>query len=137
MGAKPKTLGGRTLILAHKNLVHPQISDQVLEDDYLYEVTWDGEIVWEWLASDHVDELGLSDEARQAVYKATRFHKKRQTFDWLHINAAAYVGPNRWHDGGDERFHPDNVVLSIRQPNVIAIIDSPGPFARRSGRYGR
>ncbi len=131
--ATPRTSGGRTLILAHKNLVHPQISDQVLEDDYLYEVTWDGEIVWEWLASDHVDELGLSDDARQAVYKATSFSEKRQSFDWLHINAAAYVGPNRWYDGGDERFHPDGVILSIRRPNVIAIIDRSGKIVWRMG----
>ena len=129
----PRVTGGRTLILSHKNLVHPQISDRVLEDDYLFEVSWDGEIVWEWLSSDHVDELGLPEEARNVIFRASGFNEERQSFDWLHINAAAYVGPNQWYDGGDERFHPDNILLSVRRPNIIAIIDRTGAIVWRMG----
>lgn len=131
--ATPQVSGGRTLILSHKNLIHPQISDRTLEDDYLFEVTWDGEIAWEWLASDHVDELGLREEARHAIYRAGAFNEERQSFDWLHINAATYVGPNQWYDGGDERFHPDNIILSMRRVNIIAIIDRSGTIVWRMG----
>lgn len=54
---EPATDRGSTLILAHKNVTNPGITDKVLEDDYIIEVSWDGEILWEWLASDHVDEF--------------------------------------------------------------------------------
>ena len=40
--------GGRTLILAHRNVLRPEISDKLLEDDYILEVTWDGEILWDY-----------------------------------------------------------------------------------------
>ena len=56
---EPKIQNGNTLVLAHKDVTNPRISNRLLEDDYIYEVTWDGKIIWEWLASDHFDELGL------------------------------------------------------------------------------
>jgi hypothetical protein len=30
--------------------------------------------------------------------------------------------PNNWYDAGDERFHPDNIIIDGRETNVIAII---------------
>src|SRR3954470_18117364 len=50
-GALPMVSGGRTLILTHKNVARPAISDRLLEDDRLIEVSWDGKMLWEWLAS--------------------------------------------------------------------------------------
>ena len=52
-------------MLTHKNVTVPAITDKQLEDDRLVEVNWDGKVVWDWLASDHVDELGFSAEARR------------------------------------------------------------------------
>ena len=63
--AEPMVDGGRTLILAHRNVLKPGISDKLLEDDYILEVTWEGDVVWEWLASDHVEEFGFSGDARK------------------------------------------------------------------------
>jgi hypothetical protein len=38
-------------------------------------------------------------------------------FDWLHLNSATYLGPNRWFDAGDKRFAPNNVIYrSYRIP---------------------
>ncbi len=130
---EPATDRGRTLILAHKNVTNTGISDKVLEDDYIIEVSWDGEILWEWLASDHVDEFGFSEDARNAIYRSVNVHEDRQTADWLHINAASYVGPNKWFDEGDERFNPDNVLISARNANFIAIIDRAGAIVWRIG----
>ncbi len=122
-GAAPLIDRGRTLILTHKNVTRPAISDKALEDDRLIEVSWDGRIEWEWLASDHVDELGFDEQARNTIHRFPNWNENRKSADWLHMNAASYVGPNRWYDQGDQRFHPDNVLFSLREANIIAIID--------------
>jgi len=133
-GAQPMTTGGRTLILTHKNVTRPEISDRLLEDDRLIEVSWDGKIVWEWLASEHVDGFGFSEQARNAIHRFPTWTDARGSGDWLHINAAAYLGPNKWYDAGDRRFHPDNVIISSRNASVIGIIDkSTGKFVWRMG----
>ena len=132
-GAEPMVDRGRTLILAHKNVLKPEITDKLLGDDYILEVTWDGDILWEWLASDHVDELGFSEEARNTIHRFPGVSEERGTSDWLHINAMSYVGPNQWYDDGDERFHPDNVLWSSRNANIIAIIDRTGAVVWRMG----
>ena len=131
--AAPAVDDGRTLILAHKNLTMPEITDKRLEDDYIFEVSWDGEVLWEWLASDHVDELGFSESARNAIHRSVRVNENRQSADWLHINAMSYVGPNRWFDAGDERFHPDNILWGSRQANLMVIIDRDGSVVWRMG----
>ena len=132
-GAEPMVDGGRTLILAHRNVLRPEISDKLLEDDYILEVTWDGEILWDWLASDHLDEFGFSGEARNTIYRYPNWNEARGSADWLHINAASYVGPNRWYDEGDERFYPDNIVWSSREANIIAIVDRTGAIVWKMG----
>lgn len=43
--------------------------------------------------------------------------------DWMHINCMSVLGPNKWYDAGDERFHPDNIIFDGRQTNIIAILD--------------
>ena len=132
-GAPPRVDNGRTLILAHKNVFKPEITDKRLEDDYIIEVAWDGTVEWEWLASDHVNEFGFSDAARNALHRSVPWNEDRESADWLHINSAAYLGPNRWYDEGDQRFHPDNIIWSSRQANIIAIIDRTGTIVWRMG----
>ena len=132
-GSEPSVTSGRTLIMAHKNVTVPEISDKRLEDDYILEVSWNGELLWEWLASDHVDELGFSEDARNAIHRSVGWNEARQSADWLHINSMTYVGPNRWYDEGDERFHPDNVIISARSANILAIIARTGEIAWRMG----
>ncbi len=36
-----------------------RISDKNLLDDAIYEVNWDGDIIWEWVCSEHFDEYGF------------------------------------------------------------------------------
>ena len=97
----------------------------------LYE--WSGEILWDWLISDHVDELGFSADARRVIRNAPNFNAGRGSVDWMHTNSATYVGPNRWYDAGDERFNPDNVMISSRQANFIAIVARDGKIVWRLG----
>jgi hypothetical protein len=39
------------------------------------------------------------------------------------MNSISRLGPNRWFSQGDSRFHPDNIIFSGRQTNILAIID--------------
>ena len=43
--------------------------------------------------------------------------------DWLHVNSMSLLGPNKWYDQGDQRFHPDNIIYDGRQTNTTGIID--------------
>jgi len=88
---------------------------QVL-DDVVYEVNPDGDIVWTWAASDHIDEIGFAPEELKLV-------KGSKSADYLHVNNLKPVGPNHWFDEGDQRFAPDNLIFDSRNANFIAIID--------------
>ena len=86
-------------------------------------MTWDGKIVWEWLASDHFEELGFNEEAKNTLYRHPGWSEQRGSADWFHINSMSTLGPNKWHDAGDQRFHPDNIIWSSRRTNIIGITD--------------
>jgi hypothetical protein len=129
----PAVKGGNTLILTHTNRTQPKVADVVLEDDRLIEVNSSGDILWEWMASDHIDELGFAEDARAAIKAAAAFNKARGSFDWLHVNSATYVGPNRWFDQGDTRFAPNNVIISSREASLLAIVDRKGSIVWRLG----
>ena len=129
----PAVEGGNTLILTHADRKQSKVADGVLEDDRLIEVSWQGDIVWEWVASDHIDELGFADDARKAIRSASGVNAARGTFDWLHVNSATYVGPNRWFDQGDTRFAPNNVIISSREASLLAIVGRDGSIVWRLG----
>jgi hypothetical protein len=113
---------GNTLVLA--NLVHSVKgfkAAQVL-DDVIYEVTPSGAIAWKWTASEHLEEFGFSPEALKLV-RAAEPRNGAAAVDYLHVNNMAVLGANKWHDQGDQRFHPDNIIIDSREANFIAIID--------------
>jgi hypothetical protein len=129
----PAAEGGSTLILTHTSRTQPKVADVLLEDDRLIEVSRSGDIVWEWVASDHIDELGFAADARQVIRAAGAFNSARSSFDWLHVNSATYVGPNRWFDQGDTRFAPAHVIISSREASVLAIVGRDGSIVWRLG----
>jgi hypothetical protein len=48
------------------------------------------------------------------------------------------LGPNRWFDQGDKRFHPDNIILDSREAGLLAIVDhGSGKIVWRAGPYYR
>jgi hypothetical protein len=120
----PKVEGGNTLILGHKDVTDPRISDKPLLDDVIYEVNWDGDIIWEWVCSEHFDEMDFSEAARNAMARnPTMVVGQGQIGDWMHMNSVSTLGPNRMFEEGDQRFHPDNIIWDGRQTNIIAITD--------------
>ncbi|WP_031513797.1 aryl-sulfate sulfotransferase [Desulfofalx alkaliphila] len=120
-GMDPLVDKGNTLILGHKNLVKPEISSHELMDDVIYEVNWQGDILWEWVCSDHFEELGFSEAAKNIMHRDPNIRLTGKG-DWMHINSMSVLGPNKWYDAGDERFHPDNIIWDSRETNIVAII---------------
>ncbi len=118
---EPKVDSGNTLILTHENLYNHDISDKKLIDDKIIEVDWDGNILWSWRASDHFDELGFDESAKNAMFRNPGLHGEAGG-DWMHINSMSTLGENKWYDDGDERFHPDNIIFDARNSNILAII---------------
>jgi hypothetical protein len=114
---------GNTLVLA--NLVHPVAgfaAPQVL-DDVIYEVNKQGDIVWKWVASEHLNEFGFSPASLKLVKDGYSPRGLGAPFDYLHINNMSVLGPNRWFDAGDQRFHPENILIDSREANFIVILD--------------
>ncbi len=58
-GMECKTDSGNTFILCHEDLYNKRISDKRLLDDVIIEVDWEGNIIWEWKANQHFNELGF------------------------------------------------------------------------------
>ena len=129
--AKPGTEGGNTLVLTHTNHIRPKVAPTAtLEDDRIIEVSWEGKIVWEWIASDHIDEFHFDEDARKAIASTPA---GPGGFDWMHVNSATYLGPNHWYDQGDKRFAPNNVIISSRQASFLAIIARDGSIVWQLG----
>src|SRR3569623_2781321 len=125
----PKPSGGRVLMLTHTGRKLPELTDVVLDDDRIVERDASGTITWGWRAADHIGEFGFTDAARAAI----RRDGKKDGYDWVHMNAASNVGPNKWFDAGDKRFDPDNILISSRQASVVAIVARYGHIARQLG----
>jgi hypothetical protein len=135
------TTEGSVLALGHYNTQNARINTRVrLLDDAVYEIDIaTKQLVWVWKAADHLDEMGFDEAALEAMRRYDREPKKEgEGFDWFHQNCASYVGPNRWFDQGDERFHPDNIILGSRAAGLLVIVDrQSGRVVWRVGPYYR
>lgn len=132
-GISPQGVADRMLLLTHTNRTDTNVSDKTLEDDHIVEIDRDGNMLWEWLAGDHIDEFGFDAAAREAIRVAPGYSERRGSVDWLHTNSATYVGPNQWFDAGDARFAPGNVIISSRQASLIAIVARDGSIVWQLG----
>ncbi len=103
---------GNTLVLVHDNVDRPDISPWTLEDDVIVEVNREGEVLWEWHASDHFEEFGFDEPARQALKTIQVFIPPDALTpgagitDWLHVNTVSRLGPNKWWEGGGQPVPP-------------------------------
>ena len=134
---------GKILILSHKLAKNPAITDKELYDDYIVEVDKDNKVVWEWLASEHFDEMNFPEEFKATMYKYPTYTMTRtpgvKGGDWIHVNSASYLGPNKWYDEDPVKykaFHPDNIIISNRQTNSSNIIEkATGKIVWQIGPY--
>ncbi len=119
----PKVDSGKTLMIGHKNLICSDISEKPLLDDTIYEVTWNGELEWEWVCSKHFHEFGFREDAKNILSRDPNMRPAGGGMgDWMHLNSMSTLGPNKWYDSGDQRFHPDNIITDGRETNIIFII---------------
>ncbi len=120
-GMECQSEGGNTLILCHQTVRDEKISDKLLQDDTIIEVDWAGNILWRWNCHEHFSEYGFDNAAKNALFRNPNMTRVG-TGDWMHINSMSVLGPNKWYDAGDERFHPDNIIWDGRESNILAII---------------
>jgi len=124
----------KVLILSHKFIKKgkkaKKISDKPLYDDYIAEIDSKGNILWDYLCSDHYTEMGFTELEQAIIYKNPNMSGTRTKGvvggDWIHINCASYVGPNKWYDKDPIKyacFHPENIIMDGRQTNTLSIID--------------
>jgi hypothetical protein len=112
---------GNTIVVSTVDRIIPSLSQKSVGDQVLYEVMPKGDIVWKWYTADHIPEFGLSAEGIKELKFALKDGNKSHGF--LTINDMQAIGPNKWFDGGDKRFDPDNIVIDSREASFIAIID--------------
>jgi hypothetical protein len=136
-GMEPLREKGCTLLLGHKNLYCPEISDKRLLDDTIYEIDAEGTLLWEWVCSKHFAEFGFREEAKNILARNPNMRPPGGGMgDWMHLNSMSALGPNRFYDAGDERFHPDNIIVSGRETNLIFIVSKQnGEVVWKLGPY--
>jgi hypothetical protein len=112
---------GDTLILANRSTRLKGFGTRKMLDDVIYEVAPSGRIVWTWAASQHLAEFGFTRTQLDLLMSPA------SAADYLHMNSMQVLGPNHWEQSGDARFAPENIMISSRNSNFIAII------SRKSG----
>lgn len=128
--------GGHRLLLVTVPRAVPGLSEVAVGDQGLVEVGPDGDIVWQWLAGDRLDELGFSEDGWDAL-RRTAARDPEDPWGYLEMNSAKSLGPNHWHDSDpDSVFQPDNILVSFRKANVVALIDkASGAVVWKLGPY--
>ena len=116
---------GKIMVLTHANVRDPRVSDELLMEDVVRIVDREGNLLWDWHLLDHYDEFGLTDQQKQVIHDHPNMQNSRPEGegDFFHVNSVSWIGPNRWYDAGDERFHPENIILSSRETNIMFIVD--------------
>jgi hypothetical protein len=129
---------GNTLIITTIEHVIPGVSGKPVADQTIREITPAGKIVWEWTAGDHVDEFGITPEGRDLMRKVYA-NGGGHGMGFLTLNDMQPLGPNKWFDGGDTRFDPENIMIDSREASFVAIIEKrTGKIVWRMGPdYGR
>ena len=127
-GMTPKIRNGKNLILSQKSGRWPEVTQDYLpRAARIIEVTWDGNIVWDWMPAVHFEEFGHSEAAKNAIMRCCRNQH------CVFLNTASYVGPNKWYDAGDERFHPDNIITDDRGTILFIISKKTGKIVWKVG----
>lgn len=113
------------ILLIRNNVKHDgAVSDLDIIDNHVTEYDIEGNVVWDWCAAEHIDQLGLNEKRRKSMKKQSvnNFAFGGEN-DWIHLNTAIALGENKWYDEGDERFKPENIMICSRSLSSVYIIE--------------
>jgi len=97
-----------------KTLIATRTSSTDLNQS-LVEVAYDGTVIWDFKGKDHKDEV-----------------VQRSVGAWG-VNCASWLGPNKWYDAGDKRFHPDNIIMDNYSDTLFIISKKTGKIVWQVG----
>jgi hypothetical protein len=127
-GMVPLVDRGNTLILSQRSGSWPQVTrDYLPRAARIIEVSWEGEILWEWMPVEHFAEFGHSEAARNTIMEGCKNQH------CVFLNTVSRLGPNRWYDAGDERFHPENLISDDRGTMIFVISKKTGEIVWKVG----
>ncbi len=123
-----KTADGNTLVLSREEVPEEIRSKakeperrEMLYADVIQEISPEKEVVWEWHQCEHLD-INLCCKVPAPV-DWWAGAENNTLVDWTHTNTIQSLPENRWFDSGDERFRPGNVLMSLRQLDLVMIAD--------------
>ncbi len=102
-------------------ITDPQRRELGVHGDELIEVDRDGRILWRWLQHEHLDLNACNPIPANRDWVGGP--NNNTITDWTHTNTIQELPENRWHDAGDLRFKPGNILQSLRQLDTISIVD--------------
>lgn len=118
---------GNYLIHTVDDHMVPELSPGLKANPYILEINRQQELIWEWRAENHIDDLKrlLSPEEWEHVQDRL---ENEYPFDWAHNNTCQVIRPNATYEkelksDGPVRFKPGNIVFSYRSNDVIGVID--------------
>jgi len=127
-GMTPMAEGGRTLMLSYRSGHYPDVTrDYLPRATRMIEVTWEGEIVWDWMPAEQFEQFGHGEAAKNAIMRRCR--AQHGVFQ----NTCSYVGPNQWFDAGDDRFDPENIITDDRGTMLYIISKKTGEIVWKVG----
>ena len=111
----------------------PNVADVMLEDDRLIEVSANGEIVWEWVASDHIDEFGFSAERGVRSRPRAASTQRGAVLTGCTSTRRPMSGRTAGSTKETSASRPNNVIISSRQASFLAIVGRDGKIVWRLG----
>lgn len=114
---------GITLLNSTRTCRLPELSRLPVADSQLKQIDENGNCFWSWSVIDHWDQLGVASCAKAVHFQCAPEFGSAGYVKSTYCNNVNWLGPNRWYDAGDERFHPANIISDIRNLNVSFIID--------------
>ena len=103
-----------------KQIREPLWQGQPIYGDAIIEVSPEGEVIWLWHCHEHLD---LNHKRLTASPNWPAGDHNSTVLDWTHVNTVQALPENKWFDKGDERFKPNNVLISPRQLDTVYLID--------------
>ncbi len=127
-GMAPLVDRGNTLILSQRSGTWPEVTRDFLpRAARIIEVSWEGTILWEWMPAEHFEEFGHSEAAKSTIMRGCKNQH------CVFLNTVSRLGPNRWYDAGDERFHPENIITDDRGTMIFIISKRTGGIVWKVG----